>query len=115
MILLGRFLVKRNESILLPSLLIISKIVWSSFTNLTALPANNNQPIIVLTSQLDSDSFIKYAPSGGSSITGAIALIAIADALSRSVSPPPAQFNKAILLTFFSTEAYGFAGVQTWI
>ena len=82
--------------------------VWSTFTNLTI---DRSKPIIVISSQIDSDSFIKSEGRSASTLTGAISALLIADAL-RNVSN---SFKKTVLFTFFAAESFGYGGSQRFV
>ncbi|RIA98281.1 Nicastrin-domain-containing protein [Glomus cerebriforme] len=76
---------------------------------------NDGKPIIVVSAAMDSKSLFQDITLGvNNGISGSIALIAIADALSKS-QPPVKNFPKHILFTLFAGESWGFLGSQRFV
>ncbi|CAB4394959.1 unnamed protein product [Rhizophagus irregularis] len=76
---------------------------------------NDGKPIIIVSAAMDSKSLFQDITFGlNNGISGSIALIAIADALSRSPTPVK-NFQKHILFTSFAGESWGFLGSQRFV
>ncbi|KAI9033321.1 Nicastrin-domain-containing protein [Hyaloraphidium curvatum] len=85
--------------------------VWAS-TTAQILPQRS---IIVVSATLDASAFFHDLAMGISThISGMVAAMAVADAISRSPTPP-SSFNKTILYTFFNAEQWGHAGSQRFV
>ncbi|ORX80024.1 hypothetical protein BCR32DRAFT_294059 [Anaeromyces robustus] len=87
--------------------------VWSTFSK--TIDPNDGKKIIIVSSQLDGNSFFHDFTAGANSqIGGTVTNLAIADALSKS-EVSPAEFQNHIVFTFFSGEAYGYSGSQRFV
>ncbi|KAF9975540.1 hypothetical protein BGZ73_000800 [Actinomortierella ambigua] len=87
--------------------------VWS--TPSPNISASDNKKIIVVSAAMDSRSFFHDLTIGvESSLTGMVALLATAEALSRSPIPL-SSMQKHIVYTLFSGEAWGFGGSQRFV
>ncbi|KAI8074161.1 Nicastrin-domain-containing protein [Gongronella butleri] len=76
---------------------------------------DDQKPIVVLSAAMDSNSLFRDLTVGvGSSLSGLVTLLAVADALSRSPQPL-SQANKHVLFTAFTAEPWGFAGSQRFL
>nr|CAG8617409.1 7386_t:CDS:10 [Entrophospora candida] len=76
---------------------------------------NDGKPIVIVSSKMDSKSFFADLTLGvDNGISGTIALLAVADALSRSPITL-SSFPKHILYTIFNGEEWGFAGSQRFV
>ncbi|OZJ03933.1 hypothetical protein BZG36_03611 [Bifiguratus adelaidae] len=87
------------------------------------LSANDGKPIIVVSAAMDSRSIFHDLTLGvESSVSGTIAVLAIAEALShasipgKAYSPTPlSQLSKHILYTLFNGEAWAHAGSMRFV
>ncbi|KAF9917062.1 hypothetical protein BX616_002041 [Lobosporangium transversale] len=87
--------------------------VWS--TPSVNITASDGKPIVVVTAAMDSRSLFHDLTLGvQSSVASMVALLAVADALSRS-SIPLESMPKHILYTLFTAEAWGFSGSQRFV
>lgn len=76
---------------------------------------NDNKPIIVVSSNIDGRSLFHDLTIGSSKdMSGMIAVLAIADALSNAPTPLD-QLPKHVLYTLFTAESWGFAGSQRFV
>ncbi|CAG8445999.1 4270_t:CDS:10 [Acaulospora colombiana] len=76
---------------------------------------NDGKSIIVVAAAMDSRALFHDLILGvDNGISGTIAVLAVADALSRS-PVPVSSFPKHILYTLFTGEAWGFAGSQRFV
>ncbi|KAJ3397149.1 hypothetical protein HDU92_000454 [Lobulomyces angularis] len=85
--------------------------VWSSFSNFSNT-FDAEKPIIVVTSQLDGNGFIKNLEGSFSSIIGSVALMSIGDTLAKINHN---EMKKSILFNFFSSEQFGFSGSSRFV
>ncbi|KAG0232971.1 hypothetical protein BGW42_007784 [Actinomortierella wolfii] len=87
--------------------------VWS--TPSPNIIATDNKKIIMVTAAMDSRSFFHDLTIGvESSITGMVAVLATAEALSRSPIPL-SSMQRHIVYALFSSEAWGFGGSQRFV
>ncbi|KAL7751529.1 hypothetical protein RI367_002992 [Sorochytrium milnesiophthora] len=87
--------------------------VYSTPSNSFATSAVN-KPVVVLTATLDGVSFFHdLAQGAGASVAGTIALMAVADALTKG-SVSPAAFQKQLIYAFFNAESWGHSGSETF-
>ncbi|KAG0210356.1 hypothetical protein BGX28_009408 [Mortierella sp. GBA30] len=85
-----------------------------------ATPSNNisftdGKPIVVVAAAMDSRSLFHDLTIGvESSLTGFITVLAVSEALSRSIIPLDSM-QKHIIYTLFTGEAWGFSGSQRFV
>ncbi|CAG8465640.1 6854_t:CDS:10 [Acaulospora morrowiae] len=76
---------------------------------------DDGKPIVIVAAAMDSRALFHDLILGvDNGISGTIAVLAVADALSRS-PVPVTTFSKHILYTLFTGEAWGFAGSQRFV
>ncbi|KAF0447712.1 Nicastrin-domain-containing protein [Gigaspora margarita] len=76
---------------------------------------DDNKPIIVVAAAMDSRTLFHYLTLGvDNGVSGTIALLAVADAISRS-QVEISKLPKHILYTLFYGEAWGFAGSSRFV
>ncbi|KAI8622316.1 Nicastrin-domain-containing protein [Chytriomyces sp. MP71] len=87
--------------------------VWSTFSkNLSGTDARKS---VVVSAQLDSNGFFKdFVNSAATTVSGYVTLLAVAQALSQN-QKSIASLPSDIIFTFFSAEAFGFAGSQRFV
>ncbi|EPB83012.1 hypothetical protein HMPREF1544_10242 [Mucor circinelloides 1006PhL] len=77
--------------------------------------ADDKKPIVVVSASMDSRSLFHDLTVGASSdVSGMVAVLAIADALSRAPTPID-KLPKHVLYTLFAAESWGFAGSQRFV
>ncbi|KAK9741989.1 hypothetical protein RND81_03G141700 [Saponaria officinalis] len=88
--------------------------VWSSLTPVDASSSNKTKPIILAMASMDSASFFRDKSLGADSpLSGMIALLAAADALSRSDNLK--SLKKKIVFLVLTGEAWGFLGSRRFL
>ncbi|KAI9289178.1 Nicastrin-domain-containing protein [Umbelopsis sp. AD052] len=79
------------------------------------LTGNDGKPIIIVSATMDSRSVFHDLTLGvENDISGMVAMLAVADALSKSPTPV-ASFPKHIVYTLFNGEAWGYSGSQRFV
>ncbi|KAL3698397.1 hypothetical protein R1sor_012473 [Riccia sorocarpa] len=87
--------------------------VWSALPPLNASAPTEN-PIVLVIAAMDSASFFRDAtPGADSSLSGLIAMLAAADALSRVADVD--QFQKQIVFLAVTGEAWGYLGSRRFL
>ncbi|KAI9192970.1 Nicastrin-domain-containing protein [Polychytrium aggregatum] len=87
--------------------------VWSTFS--TNITRNDGKGIIVVSSRIDSVSFIHDFSFGADATrAGLVVSMAIADALSKSPTPMY-QMAKHVLFTYFDAESWGLSGSEQFL
>jgi nicastrin len=82
--------------------------IWSSFSDIV----NEETPIIVVSTKIDSNALFRDQAFGHSVRTGPVLLMAIASALSTI---PMSTLPKSVLFSFFGAESWGHAGSQRFV
>ncbi|KAI8929923.1 Nicastrin-domain-containing protein [Entophlyctis helioformis] len=86
--------------------------VWSTFS--TNMTASDKKPIILVSSKLDSSAFIHDFAYGAAQRTGMVAMLGVAEALSRVVGGM-ASLPKTVIFSAFNAESWSFAGSQRFV
>ncbi|CDH57981.1 nicastrin [Lichtheimia corymbifera JMRC:FSU:9682] len=77
------------------------------------IQADDGKPVVVLAAAMDSRSMFHDLTIGtNTDVSGVVALLAVAEALSRV---PTTNLSKHILYTLFAAEPWGFAGSQRFV
>lgn len=87
--------------------------VWSSLPPINA-SASSEKPIVLAVSSMDSASFFRDSTIGADSpLSGMIALLAAADALSKTTDSK--KWKKQLLFIVFTGEAWGYLGSRRFL
>jgi nicastrin len=88
--------------------------VWGAMG--TPAIVNYSRPVVVATASFDSTAFFHDLATGAEgSISGAIALLAAADALTRADVPNMEDLDKQLVFALFDAESWGFVGSRAWV
>lgn len=86
--------------------------VWAS---MGSGRVNGTLPAVVVTAAIDGFSlFHDVATAAEASISGVVALLAAADALSRR-GIPEEKLDREVILSFFHGEKWGYVGSRNWL
>ncbi|KAI9281897.1 glycosyltransferase family 20-domain-containing protein [Sporodiniella umbellata] len=91
--------------------------MWAAVNSETCLRRGwyDNKPIILVSANLDSRALFHDLVVGSTKdVSGVVAVLAIAEALSRAPTPMD-TLPKHVLYTLFTAESWGFAGSQRFV
>eukprot|EP00249_Psilotum_nudum_P017145 c26181_g1_i1 orf=97-1434(+) len=88
--------------------------VWSSLPPIDALSTSSKKPILLAMSSMDSASFFRdKTPGSDSPLSGMIAMLAAADALSKTSGID--KWKKQLVFIVFTGEAWGYLGSRRFL